>query len=162
MAATPHQIKGEAMGKNDHDTPDSGPEPDYEVGYGRPPVHSRFGKGNRASLGRPKGARNVRTLFNEAFAKRKRVKLEGREMKLSRGEIAMEQLANRAAAGDPKAIAQYLAYADKWAVADQGDGLTPRVLALNDSILKNILKLARTVEGGELGEKKEGDDAGMD
>ena len=113
------------MGKNDDEAPDSGPERDYEVGYGRPPVHSRFGKGNRAGRGRPKGARNVRTLFNEVFAKRKKVKLEGREMKLSRGEIAMEQLANRAAAGDPKAIAQYLAYADKWTDPEEPSGLTP-------------------------------------
>lgn len=49
----------------DHNAPK-----DYEVGYGKPPTHSQFQKkqsGNR--LGRPKGAKGLKTYLEEALAK---------------------------------------------------------------------------------------------
>lgn len=81
------------MSKDDDSPLDAGdePEPPYEVGYRRPPLHTRFGQGNRASKGRPKGSLNLRTIFNEVFAKPKKIKLDGREVRLSRGQIALER-----------------------------------------------------------------------
>src|ERR1700738_614513 len=41
---------------------------DYEVGYARPPRHSRFVKGNSGNpRGRPRGAEHIKTLLNEAL-----------------------------------------------------------------------------------------------
>ena len=41
---------------------------DYEVGYGRPPRHTRFAKGQSGNpRGRPCGAKNFTTLLEEAL-----------------------------------------------------------------------------------------------
>src|SRR6266581_1429571 len=43
-------------------------ERDYEVGYGKPPRHSRFVKGQSGNpRGRPPGAKNLVTLLNKAL-----------------------------------------------------------------------------------------------
>jgi hypothetical protein len=51
------------------------PDADYKVGRGKPPLHTRFKKGNPG--GRPRGARNLRILLEEALAKRVPVTTEG-------------------------------------------------------------------------------------
>jgi hypothetical protein len=44
---------------------------DYAVGYGRPPPHSRFKKGQSGNpWGRPPGAKNLKTVLNEALNER--------------------------------------------------------------------------------------------
>lgn len=84
------------------DSPDSG----YEVGYCRPPVHTRFKKGQRANPnGRPKGAKNLRTLAQEKLGAKVTVREGGREKKMSKAEIGMTKLANKfAETGDPKIL----------------------------------------------------------
>src|SRR5437868_15411219 len=43
-------------------------ERDYEVGYGKPPRHSRFKRGQSGNpRGRARGAKNLRTLLSEAL-----------------------------------------------------------------------------------------------
>ena len=72
---------------DDRDPPRDGEgsgERPYEVGYGKPPVHTRFGQGNRASTGRPQGSRNVRTIFDEAFSQRANAEIGGKRVSISR------------------------------------------------------------------------------
>ncbi len=78
------------------------PEPDYKVGYGKPPLHTRFKKGNP---GRPRRARNLRILLEEALAKRVAVTTEdGRRRRIARRELGIARLAEKFAAGDPQAV----------------------------------------------------------
>lgn len=77
----------------------------YEVGKGKPPVHTQFGKGQRSnSKGRPKGARNADTVFRKALAVRFEVKENGKTRRISKLEATVTQLINKAASGDLKAI----------------------------------------------------------
>ena len=124
------------------DGEESGERP-YEVGYGKPPVHTRFGQGNRASTGRPSGSRNVRTIFEEAFAHKRSGKINGERVVLSRAELALRHLANRAADGDHKATAQYLQYADKWSEADPVAKGSATAQSRNLDIVQNLFALAK-------------------
>jgi len=80
-------------------------EGDYEVGYGRPPRHTRFVKGRSGNpRGRPPGAKNFTTLLNEALNEGVLVTENGEHRKISKREAIVTQLANRAAAADFRAI----------------------------------------------------------
>jgi hypothetical protein len=79
-------------------------ETDSEVGYGKPPKHSQFKKGQSGNpRGRPRGAKNSATLFNEALDEKVVTTEKGRCRKITKREAMFKQLANRSAQGDPKA-----------------------------------------------------------
>ena len=86
----------------DSSSPDS---PTYEVGYGKPPVHSRFVAGQRGGPGRPRGAKNRATLFREAFDTPRPVTIAGKRQRLTNQDIAYRQLATEATKGNLRAIA---------------------------------------------------------
>lgn len=87
-------------------TPD---EPAYDVGYKKPPQHSRFQPGQSGNpKGRPKGAKGLTTLLDKAMKETVTVQKNGKPRKVSKLEIAITQMANKAAQGDLKAI-QFLA-----------------------------------------------------
>jgi hypothetical protein len=55
------------------------PTSDYEVGYGRPPVHSRVKPGQVLNpSGRPKGQRNVRTVLDKTLNERVQIRVGNR------------------------------------------------------------------------------------
>jgi hypothetical protein len=66
---------------------------DYEVGYGRPPVHSRFKPGVSGNpSGRPKGTPNLKTLFNRILKEEVSLR-EGAEVrKVTKAEALMRGL----------------------------------------------------------------------
>ena len=80
------------------------PERDYKVGYGRPPLASRFKPGQSGNAkGRPKGAKNLATLTREKLEAKVTVREGGREKRMSKAEIGVTKLVNRfAETGDPK------------------------------------------------------------
>ena len=78
---------------------------DYEVGYGKPPRHTRFVKGRSGNpRGRPPGAKNFTTLLNEALNEGVLVAESGGRRKISKREAIVTQLVNRSAAADFRAI----------------------------------------------------------
>jgi|ERR1044071_6352300 len=80
------------------------PKRDYEVGYGRPPKHTRFKKGRSGNpRGRPSGAKNLATLFSEALDEKVTVTEHGRRRKISKREAVVAQLVNKSAQADLKA-----------------------------------------------------------
>lgn len=77
----------------------------YLVGYGKPPVHTRFAKGRSGNpKGRPRGAKNMATLIEEALNERVTVKENGRTRRITKKAAAFKQAVNKAAAGDLKAL----------------------------------------------------------
>ena len=78
---------------------------DYEVGYGKPPRHTRFKKGQSGNpRGRPSGSKNLKTLLNEALNERVVVTEEGGRRKVTKREAIIKQLVNQSATADWRAI----------------------------------------------------------
>ena len=85
-------------------------DPDYEVGYRKPPRHSRFVKGLSGNpRGRPPGAKNLKTLLSKALNELVIVTENGGQRKISKREAIVTQLVNRSAQADLKAIQILLA-----------------------------------------------------
>ena len=80
-------------------------EADYEVGYGKPPRHTRFAKGQSGNpRGRPAGAKNLRTLLSEALNETVLVTENGGRRKVTKRQAIITQLVNRSATADFRAI----------------------------------------------------------
>ena len=78
---------------------------DYEVGYGKPPQHTRFAKGQSGNpRGRPSGAKNFTTLLREALNEPVIVTEHGGRRKVSKRQAIVTQLVNRSATADFRAI----------------------------------------------------------
>lgn len=87
---------------------------DSLVGYGRPPIATRFPKGRSGNpKGRPKGRKNIGTIFNEILHKKVEVR-EGNHVRiLSKIAAAIEVNMNKALKGDPRAFAKQIEVAEK-------------------------------------------------
>ena len=86
------------------ETRDKGPQCPT-VGYGQPPLHTRFKKGASGNpRGRPKGTLNVTTVLERTLHERVVIDENGRRKTVTKLEAAIKQLANKAASGDQKAL----------------------------------------------------------
>ena len=84
-------------------------ELDYEVGYGRPPRHTRFEPGRSGNpRGRPNRSKNLATLLSEALREPVIVTENGRRRKVSKRQAVIKQFVNRSAQGDLKAMQMLL------------------------------------------------------
>ncbi|MBA3519250.1 MAG: hypothetical protein H0T75_16800 [Rhizobiales bacterium] len=82
----------------------------YEVGYGKPPPHTRFKPGQSGNpKGRPKRHRNLRTVVEEALAETITIREGDRTRTVPRLEALVRTIMNRALKGDPKFVASLIA-----------------------------------------------------
>ena len=90
-------------------SPKSKADPDYEVGYGRPPHHTRFQKGSSGNTkGKHKGQKNLKTELLEELKTKVLVIDGGHKQLLSKQTIIVKRLVSDAAKGDPRSRAQLL------------------------------------------------------
>ena len=80
-------------------------ESDYRVGYGRPPLDTRFKRGQSGNpKGRPPGAKNLASLLNEILNELVIIKEDGGRKRISKRKAAFKQLVNEAAKGNWRAL----------------------------------------------------------
>jgi ABC-type uncharacterized transport system involved in gliding motility auxiliary subunit len=77
----------------------------YAVGYGKPPGHSRFQKGQSGNpKGRPKHIKNLKTILNEEINAKVSYSENGKMTKASKTQLAIKSAINKAVKGDLKAL----------------------------------------------------------
>lgn len=83
-----------------------------ELGYGKPPPHSRFKPGQSGNpKGRPKGSKNFSTIFNAILRKSVSLRTGERVKRVTNYEALVRRLVLAGHKGDHKAIANALAEA---------------------------------------------------
>ena len=100
----------------------------YQVGYGKPPKHTRFQKGRSGNpFGRPRAPKSFRTLTQRMLDEEVSLTENGQQRVLSRLEVIFTQIVNKAAMGDQKFQALLLEYAPAIDIR-LGRRLTPELL----------------------------------
>lgn len=80
---------------------------DEKAGYSRPPLSGRFKPGQSGNpKGRPKGSRNLKTDLTSMMKRRVQIREDGQQRMVSRQELVLLRLFERAAKGDTKACTQ--------------------------------------------------------
>jgi hypothetical protein len=96
-------------------TIDPSDEEACEVGYCKPPKHTRFKAGQSGNpRGRPRGARNLRTAIREALQEKVAIRESGRTRRRSKMDAIIQVALNKALKGDPKGLAAIVQLA-RWA-----------------------------------------------
>jgi hypothetical protein len=105
---------------------------DYEVGYGKPPCHTRFVKGQSGNpRGRPPGAKNFKTLLTEALNERVIVTENGGRRKVTKRQAIITQLVNRSATADFRAIKLLLDIVRE--IEAQNEPASPEIFAFSEA-----------------------------
>lgn len=128
---------------------------EYAIGYGRPPIHSRFKPGQSGNpKGRPKGVRNLRTLRRALYLEPTRIR-DGEKLKTVPRVLAIDAaVMSRALKGDPRAAVLASKTAKELGVYDESFpatgyplGLTQEQIAcLSDEDLETLIRILTKVQ----------------
>ncbi len=120
---------------------------DYEVGYGKPPKHTQFKKGQSGNpKGRRKGARGLKSDLRDELKERITIQEDGKQVTLSKQRLMIKQLTNQAVKGDAQAIDKLSKLAlNVLGTEDEGNG-TSAVLSADDEAILDAY-MARKMGG---------------
>lgn len=126
----------------------------YEVGYGRPPSHTRFEKGQSGNpKGRPKGVKNFKTIVLEILNEKIFVTENGRTREITKGEAVVRQQVNKAASGDHAAIRETIRlYAVLEQLPDEvvaEDGFTENDHAVLEGLRRRVQAATQQADSGK-------------
>jgi hypothetical protein len=115
---------------------------DYAVGFGKPPTHSRFQKGQSGNpKGRRKGSKNLSTLMERALNERVTIKENGSQKVITKREAFLKQLVNKAASGDPRSIQLAINYLQQLeSRAEPSISNTERLGEEDEAVINGILE----------------------
>lgn len=135
--------------ESDQNTPDRA----YRVGRGKPPLHSRFKKGQSGNpSGRPKGLRPLKQDVEIVLAKSLTATENGRRVKITKQRAWVTSLVNKAIKGDVPAITRLIALIQSFAPPQGGEAARKTPLAEADrAILDGYLASLRDEEAEDDG-----------
>jgi hypothetical protein len=110
------------------------PEQSLEVGYGRPPLHSRFKPGQSGyPKGRAKQSRNMRTIVGQVLSEKMQIRENGRMRRVSALEALIRLTLARCLKGDAKAVASLIAIMRQSGYGPDRDEASADLLEIVDS-----------------------------
>ena len=121
----------------------AGKDEAYEVGYGKPPKHTRFKPGQSGHpSGRPRGQRNFRTAVREALIEKIAIREGDRQRKLSKMDAIIQVTLTKALRGDAKGLAAIVQLARWVGLMDEQPELssTETVSQEDEAILEGYLE----------------------
>jgi len=122
---------------------------DYKVGYKKPPLHSRFKKGQSGNpRGRPRGAKNFSSMLNDALNQPVFVTENGRRRKISKRELGIRQLVDKFAMAEMQATKMLLGLMleRERLMAAAPPAARPSLGAADEKVIDNLLKRLRGAE----------------
>ena len=100
--------------------PPRGPDSPYEIGYCKPPKHTRFKPGQSGHpSGRPRGQLNFRTAVREALKEKITIREGDRTRTVSKMDAIIQVTFNKALKADAKALVAFLQLARSAGLMDE-------------------------------------------
>jgi hypothetical protein len=110
---------------------------DYEVGYGKPPMKTRFKPGKSGNPnGRPKGTLNFKTDVKEVLKAQVKVTSGGRPKSISTQKAALLRLCEKALKGDARGLDRLVQLAQTYNNEEVSAGTTS--LSANDAAVLEV------------------------
>ncbi|MCU6455672.1 DUF5681 domain-containing protein [Sphingomonas sp. A2-49] len=144
--------------------PSDGTSPSYAVGYGRPPRHSQFRKGQSGNLkGRPKGAKSFKTIVRESMTAKLAVRTATGRKTVTHAQALMMQTIESALKGSRQDRHELLRYyrdaipedatptTHALPVTSSEPGMVPEDMDAHD---RAILECLRATLLGEIGDEQ--------
>ena len=133
---------------------------DYQVGYGKPPQHTRFKKGESGNpTGRPKGSKNLTTLLEKELKQRVVVTENGRRRSITKQEAMVKHLVNKAVSGD-RSLMQLLL--DEIRLLEARAASSPSGTNLDEADREVMRQIQERMRGLMKGEKENAQGDGTD
>lgn len=121
----------------------------YKVGYGRPPLDSRFQKGRSGNpKGRPKGVRNLKTDLERELNETLRIREGDREYRTSKQAAMVKSLIARAIKGDTRATAAVFNLCLRLLDVTGASAAPEEISSKDQLLLENLIK-RRLSKNGE-------------
>jgi len=122
----------------------------YKVGYGRPPLHTRFRPGQSGNAdGRPKGARNLASVLEQELNAPVTINENGQRKTVTKLEAAIKQLVKMGLSGDLRALQQLLALYRMVQPIEGEEAPEPLARESDAQVLQGILKRMQRDAGGD-------------
>jgi len=133
----------------------SKPPGDYQVGYGKPPTHSRFKPGQSGNpKGRKKGVRNLKSILEEELFRPVSVQEGGKRRTIPILSLVIRQSMAKAAKGETRALTALIPLVQRAGLitADEvAEAVTQAPLSTDEEalLLEALAEMKAEIEGGE-------------